>query len=93
MGLKFKCKETEKIWFGEHSRRLPTQIQGIIRRKLRALNNVKDLEELQKIPGNRLEKLSGSRKGEFSLRINDQWRVCFKWIKDHAEDVIIQDYH
>ena len=93
MILGFKCKETEKVWDGEVSRRLPTNIQAIARRKLRMLNNAKTLDDLRIPPANRLELLKGRRKGQHSIRINDQWRICFGWADGNALDVEIVDYH
>ncbi|MBA2654980.1 MAG: type II toxin-antitoxin system RelE/ParE family toxin [Gammaproteobacteria bacterium] len=93
MIIKFKCKETEKIWQGVISRRLPTDIQQVARRKLRMLNNAKQLSDLRIPPNNRLELLKGDRAGEHSIRINNQWRICFKWISGNVDDVIIEDYH
>lgn len=89
----FKCRETEKIWHGEISLRLPRDIQQIARRKLRMLNNAIQLQDLRIPPNNRLEALKGNRKEEFSIRINDQWRICFKWNDGIVHDVIIEDYH
>lgn len=89
----FKCAETEKIWIGEGSRKLPTNIQQIALRKLRMLNQSKKLDDLRIPPGNRLEVLTGTRKGQYSIRINDQWRICFKWREHNAYDVEIVDYH
>jgi toxin HigB-1 len=89
----FKSKETEKIWNGDISRRLPINIQQVARRKLRMLNNANVLNDLRIPPNNRLEALKGNRSGEYSIRVNDQWRVCFKWSEGNAFDVIIEDYH
>lgn len=89
----FKSKETEKIWKGDISRRLPINIQQVARRKLRMLNNANVLNDLRIPPNNRLEALKGNRSGEYSIRVNDQWRVCFKWSEGNAFDVIIEDYH
>ena len=88
----FKCKETEKIWNGQVSKRLPQNIQNIARRKLRMLNNAIDLNDLRIPPANHLEALKGNLKGQHSIRINQQWRLCFKW-NDGALDVQIIDYH
>ena len=85
--------ETEKVWQGVVSRKLPRDIQDIARRKLRMLNNADRVDELRIPPANRLEKLSGNREGQWSIRINDQWRVCFVWADDGAHDVEIVDYH
>lgn len=89
----FYDSEAEKVWRGEFSRRLPNQIQGIARRKLRMLNNARTLDDLRIPPANRLERLSGDRDGQWSIRINDQWCVCFMWTDDNAERVEICDYH
>lgn len=93
MIINFKSKETKKIWEGEVSLRLPRDIQNIARRKLRMLNNARQLNDLRIPPNNRLEALKGDRIGEHSIRINDQWRICFRWIDGNATDVIIEDYH
>ena len=89
----FVDREAERIWDGRVSRRLPAAIQSVVRRKLRMLNNAQDLQDLKAPPGNRLEALKGERKGQHSIRINDQWRVCFKWKDRHAHEVEIVDYH
>lgn len=89
----FAVRETERIWHGTVSRRLPVQIQRIGRRKLRMLNNARDLDDLRVPPGNRLERLKGDRKGQYSIRINDQWRICFRWTDGNAHQVEITDYH
>jgi len=89
----FKEKETERIYSREFSRRLPGDIQQTALRKLRMLNNAKTLNDLRMPPANRLEKLGGSRLGQHSIRINDQWRVCFTWQEGNAFDVEISDYH
>jgi len=88
----YKDKETQKIYDGERSLRLPHNIQAIARRKLRMLNFAISLTDLLVPPGNRLEKLHGDRKDQHSIRINDQWRICFHWNND-AYDVEITDYH
>jgi len=85
--------ETEKVWQGVVSRKLPRDIQDIARRKLRMLNNAGRVDELRIPPANRLEKLSGDREGQWSIRINDQWRVCFEWYEGNADQVQICDYH
>jgi proteic killer suppression protein len=90
---RFKDRETERIWRGEVSRRLPRDIQEIARRKLRMLNNARTLDDLRIPPANRLELLKGKRKGQHSIRVNDQWRLCFVWIDGNAEQVEIADYH
>ncbi|MDP2752738.1 MAG: type II toxin-antitoxin system RelE/ParE family toxin [Rhodocyclaceae bacterium] len=89
----FHDSETKKVWCGEFSRRLPNQIQATARRKLRMLNNARALDDLRIPPANRLERLSGNRDGQWSIRINDQWRVCFAWTDGNAEQVEICDYH
>lgn len=89
----FGSKETEKIWEGIRSKKLPNDIQQIGRRKLRMINNSIDLEDLQIPPANRLEKLSGKFKDYYSIRINDQWRIRFKWLEGHSHEVEIIDYH
>jgi proteic killer suppression protein len=89
----FQCKETEKIWDGDVSRKLPMSIQNIARRKLRMLNNSNILKDLRVPPSNRLESLKGDRKGQYSIRINVQWRICFKWIEGDCYNVHIVDYH
>lgn len=89
----FKCKETEKIFHREYSKKLPTNIQGVALRKLRMLNRSATIQDLRLPPANRLEALSGKRKGQHSIRINDQWRLCFVWRAGNAYDVEIVDYH
>jgi toxin HigB-1 len=89
----FRSKETEKIWNGEFSKKLPTDIQNSARRKLRMINNSYTIEDLRIPPSNRLEKLSGDRKGEYSIRINDQFRICFEWVDGDCFNVEIVDYH
>ena len=86
-------KEAERIAAGEVSRRLPSDIQRVARRKLRMLDNAASLEDLRIPPANRLEALKGNRKGQHSIRINDQWRVCFRWKNGDAFEVEIVDYH
>lgn len=88
----FKDKQTELIWLGEVSKKLPQTIQAVARRKLRILNSAVDLEDLRIPPANRLEALVGNRKGQHSIRINQQWRICFVW-NEGAEQVEIVDYH
>ncbi len=89
----FADKEAEKIWDGTPSRRLPADLQTIARRKLRMLNNAENLNDLRVPPANRLEALKGDRRGQYSIRINDQWRICFRWADGDAHDVQIVDYH
>ncbi|MGB8648479.1 MAG: type II toxin-antitoxin system RelE/ParE family toxin [Anaerolineae bacterium] len=89
----FKDAEAEKIYQRERSRKLPPEIQQIALRKLRMLNNSQTLNDLRVPPANRLEKLSGDRTGQYSIRINDRWRVCFEWRGSDAYEVEIVDYH
>ena len=89
----FRSRETERVWRGERSRRLPTDIQQVARRKLRMLNNAQILRDLRVPPNNRLKALRGDRAGQHSIRINDQWRICFRWQDGDAHDVEIVDYH
>ncbi len=89
----FACKETEKIFRGYVSRKLPRDIQRTARRKLLYLNDANDLNDLLAPPGNRLEKLRGDRAGQYSIRINNQWRICFRWHDNSATEVEIVDYH
>lgn len=89
----FASEETEKIFLGETSKKLPKDIQRTARRKLLYLDDAVDLNDLLAPPGNRLEKLKGSRAGQYSIRINNQWRICFKWMGNQAKDVEIVDYH
>lgn len=93
MILSFGSKETEKIWHGERIANLPLTIQNVGRRKLRMLNNSVDLKDLMIPPSNRLEKLTGTMKEFYSIRINDQWRIVFQWNNGQAEQVKIMDYH
>ena len=89
----FACPETEKLFNDESSRRLPTQIQRVARRKLLLLHEARRLDDLRAPPGNRLEPLKADRAGQYSIRINDQWRVCFRWQGEDAFEVEIVDYH
>ena len=89
----FRCKETLAIWEGAFSRSFPSDIQGVVRRKLRMLNNAQNLNDLRVPPSNRLEALQGRRRGQHSIRINDQWRVCFEWRDGDAHGVEMVDYH
>ncbi len=89
----FADKETKKVWLGVGSRRLPQNIQRIARRKLRMLNNADALDDLRIPPANRLEVLKGDRQGQHSIRINNQWRICFIWDDGDAKQVEITDYH
>ena len=89
----FRDKETEKIFNRHLSKKLPQNIQPLARRKLVILDSATVLDTLRVPPGNRLEALKGDRKGQHSIRINDQWRICFKWRSGDAYDVEIADYH
>lgn len=89
----FADKETEKVFKGKVSRGLPPDIQQTARRKLVYLDEADNLLDLRAPPGNRLEALKGSRAGQHSIRVNDQWRICFRWHKNNAYDVEITDYH
>ncbi len=85
--------ETEEIWNGFFVKKLPHDIQRISKRKLVHIHAAKVIEDLKIPPGNRLEKLTGDRKSQWSIRINEQWRICFKWDNGNAFDVEIVDYH
>ena len=89
----FRGRETERVFLRERSRRLPPDVQRIAQRKLAIIDAADLLSDLQVPPGNRLEKLSGSREGQYSIRINDQWRVCFRWSDGDAYNVEVTDYH
>lgn len=89
----FASKETAKIFQGEISKKLPLEIQRTARRKLLYLDEAETLQDIQAVPGNRLEKLKGDRAGQYSIRISDQWRICFEWIANKARNVEIVDYH
>ena len=89
----FRDKETGKIFRRQISTRLPQDIQRIARKRLIILDAAAQLNDLRKTPGNRLEALERDRKGQHSIRINDQWRICFKWREGNAYDVEITDYH
>jgi proteic killer suppression protein len=89
----FRGRETERIWRGHFSPGFPPDVQQVARRKLRMINNAQSLTDLRVPPGNVLKMLRGDRSGEHSIRINDQWRVCFIWKDGDAYDVEIADYH
>lgn len=93
MIISFGSKETEKIWDGEQIKKIPIEIQQIGRRKLRMLNNAHSIADLMIPPSNRLEKLSGKLKDYYSIRINNRWRIIFKWENSHLYEVEIIDYH
>jgi len=89
----FRSRETERIWRGQFSRALPHTIQQTALRKLRMLNNARSLADLAVPPNNRLEALKGQRSGQHSIRINQQWRICFVWTAGGPDHVEIIDYH
>lgn len=89
----FRDKRTKSIWLGNAVRHLPINVQEVARRKLRMLNSAQTLADLRIPPANRLEALQGDRKGQHSIRINDQWRICFVWCDSDVENVEIVDYH
>ncbi|SFP81646.1 type II toxin-antitoxin system RelE/ParE family toxin [Parafilimonas terrae] len=93
MIVSFGNSDTKKIWNGTRVKKVPNEIQNIGRRKLRMLNNSVDISDLRIPPSNRLEKLSGNLKAFYSIRINDQWRIIFKWGSGNASEVEIIDYH
>lgn len=93
MILTFGDKNTESIWNGIRVKTLPIEVQSVGRRKLRMLNNSQTILDLRIPPSNRLEKLSGKLDGFYSIRVNDQWRIMFKWIEGQSEEVKIVDYH
>jgi len=93
MIISFGDKETQKIWLGERVKGFSTEIQETARRKLRMLNNSQDLNDLKIPPSNKLEKLKGDWKDYYSIRINIQWRIIFKWSNGNTEAVQIIDYH
>lgn len=89
----FGDKESERIWNGFRSHKLPGEIQDVARRKLRMINNAQGIADLKIPPSNRLEKMKGNLQDLYSVRINDQWRITFQWIGNDAYGVEIQDYH
>ena len=89
----FRDKQTEKVFLRERSRKLSPDVQRIALRKLAMLDAAQAIQDLRVPPGNRLEKLSRDREGQYSIRINDQWRVCFRWEEGNAYDVEITDFH
>jgi proteic killer suppression protein len=93
MILSFGSKETEKIWNGVRINKFPNEVQQVGRRKLRMLNNSQNLGDSTVPPSNRLEKLSGKLKEYHSIRINDQWRIIFKWTDNNSSEITIVDYH
>jgi proteic killer suppression protein len=93
MIVSFGSKDTEKIWQGTRVNKLPLEIQTIVRRKLRMINNSHNIKDLTIPPSNKLEKKKGDLKEYYSIRINDQWRIIFKWDNGNASEVEIIDYH
>lgn len=93
MILSFADKETEKVFNQQFSKKLPADIQHVALRKLVMISNAETIEDLRVPPANRLEKLEGKRKGQYSIRINDQWRICFKFSEGNSSEVEIVDYH
>lgn len=89
----FKCKETQKLWSGKNSGKIPGDIENRAMIKLLQLDASQSIEDLKVPPGNQLERLKGDRKDFYSIRINRQWRVCFQWLDGNAEQVEIVDYH
>jgi toxin HigB-1 len=89
----FQDKETRKIFERQRSRKLPSDIQQVALRKLRMLNRAETLQDLRVPPANRLERLVGDQEGQYSIRVNDQWRICFTWQDGEASEVEIVDYH
>jgi toxin HigB-1 len=89
----FRDKETEKVFRREVSRKFSSALQHQAQRKLAILDGAETLQDLHIPPGNRLERLRGDREGQYSIRINDQWRICFNWSEGDADDVEITDYH
>ena len=93
MILSFRDAETATVWQGLRSRKLPPEIQSVALRKLMMLNRSRSLQDLRVPPANRLDPLKGRRAGQWSIRINRQWRICFRWNEGDASDVEIVDYH
>jgi len=89
----FKCKSTQELWETGKSKRIPSSLKKGALRKLVLIDDAAEYKDLMAPPGNRLEELKGDRKDQFSIRINDQWRICFKWINGDAHEVEIIDYH
>jgi proteic killer suppression protein len=89
----FRCRETRGLFDGRLSRRFPRDVQMVAARKLEVLDAATDIGQLRIPPGNRLEKLAGNRAGEYSIRVNRQWRICFRWVGSDAFDVELTDYH
>lgn len=93
MVVSFADKEAEKIWSGQWSRKLPQEIQQRVLNKLAMIHRSQDIHDLRVPPSNHLERLSGDRVGQYSIRINQQWRICFRWQNGNAYELEITDYH
>jgi len=93
MIVNFKCRHTEELWLQGKNKKLPTSIHRVALRKLWQIDNAEVLRDLEAPPNNRLEALKRDRLGQYSIRINNQWRICFKWENMQANDVEIVDYH
>lgn len=89
----FKCKSTKELWETGKLKKLPASLKKVALRKLVLIDDATEYKDLLAPPGNRLEELKGNREGQHSIRLNDQWRICFKWTKNNACDVEIVDYH
>ena len=89
----FACRKTERLWQRRRDHGLPPQIERVALRKLTQLHRSRELRDLLVPPGNRLEALRGNRAGQHSIRVNDRWRLCFRWLGEDAHDVEIVDYH
>lgn len=89
----FSDEDSARVWSRERVRKFHPEIQRLALRKLLILDAAESIQDLRIPPGNRLEKLSGKRSGEYSIRINDQWRICFRWTKAGPDDILITDYH
>jgi proteic killer suppression protein len=89
----FRCRETDKLFYRQHSTRIPAALQRSALRKLLLIDAAEKLEDLRIPPGNRLEKLSADRQGKYSIRVNERWRICFRWSGGDADEVEIVDYH
>lgn len=89
----FADRDTERVWHREHVKKFAPDLQRIANRKLLMLDAAENINDLRVPPGNRLEQLAGNRKGQHSIRINDQWRICFTWSDSSPTDVEITDYH
>lgn len=93
MIISFKCKHTQKVWEGIFIKKFPLEVQIVARRKLRMIYAASDVQTLRIPPANRLKKLKGDKSDMYSIRINDQWRICFKWQNGNSYDIEIIDYH